>query len=34
VEDVDVEQDNPANRYGLFFLANQLDQNGESLPKP
>jgi hypothetical protein len=34
VEDVDVEKDTAANRYGLFFLANQLDQNGESLPGP
>jgi len=34
VEDFDVREDTPPGRYGLFFLVNQLDQNGESLPDP
>jgi len=30
--DFDVRADTPADRWGLFFLIDQLDANGESLP--
>lgn len=31
-DDFDVRADTPADRWGLFFLIDQLDANGESLP--
>jgi hypothetical protein len=32
VPDFDIRADTPPDRYGLFFLVNQLDQHGESYP--
>jgi hypothetical protein len=32
VDDYDFLEDRPANRYGLMFLIDRLEQNGESLP--
>jgi hypothetical protein len=31
-DDFDVRADTPADRWGLFFLVDQLDANGESMP--
>ncbi len=32
-DDFDVRADTPADRWGLFFLIDQLDANGESMPE-
>jgi hypothetical protein len=32
-DDFDVRADTPADRWGLFFLLDQLDANGESMPE-
>jgi len=32
-DDFDVRADTPADRWGLFFLIDQLNRNGESLPE-